>query len=82
MTGGYVYRGRAIPEFTGHYFFADWCRSFVRSFRYDGGVVRDQFDWTEAMPELGQVTSFGLDADGELLVVNWDGELFRIVPVR
>lgn len=83
VTGGRVYRGAAIPEFAGHYFYADWCGGLVRSFRLDGqGLVTDQFDWTDELAELGQVTSFGVDADGELLVVNWAGELYRIVPVR
>ena len=82
ITGGWVYRGAAIPEFYGHYFFADWCRGFVRSMHFDNGRVVDQFDWTSDLGELGQVTSFGLDNDGELYTVNWDGQLFRIVPVR
>jgi glucose/arabinose dehydrogenase len=82
VTGGYVYRGGAIPELWGHYFFADWCIGWVRSFRYDGGAVVDQIDHTDDLSALGQVTSFGLDHAGELLAVNWDGELYRIVPVR
>ncbi len=82
VTGGHVYRGAAIPEFTGHYFFGDWCKAFVRSFQLRDGVVRDQFDWTDDMPELGMITSFGVDSDGELLVANWDGGIYRIVPVR
>ena len=82
VTGGYVYRGSAIPEFSGHYFFADWCIGWVRSFRYDNGRVVDQFDHSDDLAELGQVTSFGLASDGELLAVNWDGQLHRIVAVR
>lgn len=82
VTGGLVYRGAAIPEMVGHYFFADWCGGLVASFRYDDGRVLDQLDWSEDLAELAQVTSFGQDASGELLVVNWDGQLFRIVPVR
>lgn len=83
VTGGLVYRGPAIPEFAGHYFYADWCGDLVRSFRLNAqGQVTDQFDWSDDLAELGQVTSFGLDADGELLAVNWAGELYRIVPVR
>jgi hypothetical protein len=31
---------------------------------------------------LGQVTSFGADNRGELLAVNWDGQLFRIAAKR
>ena len=82
ITGGWVYRGAAIPEFYGHYFYADWCKGFVRSMHFDNGRVVDQFDWTSDLGELGQVTSFGLDNDGELYAVNWDGQLFKIVPVR
>ena len=84
ITGGHVYRGAAIPEFTGHYFYADWCKGWVRSMRYDPatGDVTDQFDWSDQLGALGQVTSFGLDADGELLAVNWDGQLYRIVARR
>ncbi len=82
VTGGWVYRGRAIPEFNGHYFYADWCKSFVRSFRLANGRVVDQFDWTTELAELDQVTSFGLDNDAELYAVNWQGQLFKIVPLR
>ena len=83
VTGGRVYRGAAIPEFDGHYFFADWCGELLRSFRLtDRGQVVEQLDWTDDLGELGQVTSFGVDHDGELLAVNWAGELYRIVPVR
>jgi len=84
VTGGWVYRGAAIPEFEGHYFYGDWCKGWVRSFRYDeaSDQVVDQFDWSEDLAVLGQVTSFGLDPRGELLVTNWDGQLHRIVPVR
>ncbi|MEL7156722.1 MAG: PQQ-dependent sugar dehydrogenase, partial [Actinomycetota bacterium] len=81
ITGGWVYRGQAIPEFDGHYFYADWCKGFVRSLRYDGGRVRDQFDWTDDFG-LGQVTSFGLDNEGELHLVTWDGGLHRMVARR
>ncbi len=86
VTGGRVYRGSAIPEFTGHYFFGDWCKSFVRSFRLDGdpetGSVVDQLDHGDDLADVGQVTSFGTDHNGELLTVNWAGQLHRIIPRR
>lgn len=81
VTGGFVYRGRAIPEVTGHYFYADWCRQWIRSFAYVGGDVTDEQEWSE-LSSFGQINSFGLDADGELLVTTWGGEVARIVPVR
>ena len=39
VTGGFVYRGAAIPELDGHYFYGDWCGEWIRSFRYEGGEV-------------------------------------------
>ncbi len=82
ITGGHVYRGTAIPELAGHYFYADWCSGLVRSLRVEDGEVSDEQDWTAELGELGQVTSFGVDGAQELYAVNWDGELYRIVPVR
>ncbi|MEL6982128.1 MAG: PQQ-dependent sugar dehydrogenase [Actinomycetota bacterium] len=83
VIGGWVYRGSAIPELAGHYFYADWCQARVRSFRLTGqGLVTDQLDWADDLAAVGQATSFGLDNDRELHIVNWDGELYRIVPVR
>lgn len=83
VTGGSVYRGPAIPELNGHYFFADWCGGLVRSFRLtDQGQVADQLDWSEDLAALGQVTSFGRTDDDELLAINWAGELYQVVARR
>ena len=41
ITGGYVYRGSAIPALQGHYFYGDFCQGWVRSFRYGDGAVTD-----------------------------------------
>ena len=82
VTGGYVYRGAAIPELDGHYFYADWCQGWVRSFRYAGGAATDARDWTEDLGRLGQVTSFGEDDSGELYLTTWEGGLFRLDPLR
>jgi glucose/arabinose dehydrogenase len=81
ITGGYVYRGRAIPELTGHYFYADWVREWIRSFRLEGGAPAAEQDWTADL-QPGQINSFGVDGAGELLVATWDGLLGRIVPIR
>ncbi|MGI9648307.1 MAG: PQQ-dependent sugar dehydrogenase, partial [Acidimicrobiia bacterium] len=81
VTGGYVYRGVAIPELAGHYFYADWVREWIRSFRLVDGAATDEQDWT-AQLRPGQINSFGLDGQGELLIATWDGEVARVVPVR
>ncbi len=82
ITGGRVYRGAAIPELDGHYFYADWCGQWVRSFRYAGGEATDLRDWSAELPAAGQVTTFGAGPDGELYLANFAGEVWRIAPVR
>jgi glucose/arabinose dehydrogenase len=81
ITGGYVYRGSAIPELYGHYFFSDWCGGWVRSFRFDGEGAVDQHEWSE-LERIGSIAAFARDADGELLVITSEGIVARIVPVR
>lgn len=79
VTGGYVYRGSAIPALQGLYFYADYCQGWVRSFRYVGGVATEVTDWPTLKPG-GQITSFGEDAAGELYVLVSSGNVFKIVP--
>jgi glucose/arabinose dehydrogenase len=76
VTGGYVYRGDRVPELTGHYFYADYCEGWIRSFKYLDGVATDQTEWE--LPDVGQITSFGQDAHGELYVLSATGDVYRI----
>ncbi|HET8643956.1 MAG TPA: PQQ-dependent sugar dehydrogenase [Vicinamibacteria bacterium] len=81
VTGGYVYRGCRMPGYHGTYFYGDYCAGFVRSFRLQGGAAIDQRDLSSALSrDLGLLTSFGQDHDGELYLVDHDGDIFRISP--
>jgi glucose/arabinose dehydrogenase len=82
VTGGHVYRGTAIPELTGHYFYADWCGGWIRSFLYSDGQVTEVADWSDDLGRVGSIVSFGRDASGELYVVVDEGIVYRMVPVR
>jgi glucose/arabinose dehydrogenase len=79
VTGGYVYRGTALGLFAGHYFYADYCEGWVRSFRLSGPEVTEQLDWPSLRPG-GQILSFGEDARGELYILSGSGGVFRIEP--
>jgi len=79
ITGGFVYRGVAIPEIVGHYFYSDWCGGWVRSFRF---VAEEVLDHQTRFEDAGQVNSFGLDSTGELYVLTYEGEIKKIVPIR
>jgi len=78
ITGGYVYRGHAVPTLAGTYFYADFCNGWVRSFRYQNGQAGNPREWPMLKPG-GQVTSFGEDAAGELYILEADGKVFQIV---
>ncbi|MFI5324468.1 MAG: PQQ-dependent sugar dehydrogenase, partial [Thermodesulfobacteriota bacterium] len=84
IMGGYVYRGAAIPDIEGTYFFADFCTGEIWSFVRSGNTVSQFKDRTlEFKPITGEtinnVTSFGEDDNGEIYIVDKDGEVFKIV---
>jgi len=91
ITGGYVYRGCAIPDLEGTYFFADYCSRQIWSTRYEGLPDPPVTDRTAELAPGGgltiaNITSFGEDAYGELYIcdgaANGAGEVFKIVPRR
>jgi hypothetical protein len=81
VTGGYVYRGSAIPALEGTYFYSDYCGGWVRSFRFSSGGATDQREWPALRPG-GSVTSFGQDATGELYLLTAEGGVYQIVQSR
>jgi len=78
VSGGHVYRGTAIPDLAGTYFYSDYCGGWVRSFRYVGGTVTEAHSW-DALAPGGGVPSFGEDGAGELYVLSASGGVYRIV---
>jgi glucose/arabinose dehydrogenase len=76
VTGGYVYRGSAMPSVQGHYFYSDFCAGWLHSFRYQGGAALDQRDWGIT---LTSVKSFGQDFAGELYIVS-SNSVYKLVP--
>jgi glucose/arabinose dehydrogenase len=88
ITGGFVYRGRALgTPFVGRYFFADFVSSRVWSIRLTiDPATREAVAeaLTEHTTELGTAahspSSFGVDANGELYLVSYNGTIYRIEP--
>lgn len=75
ITGGYVYRGRAIEPLRGTYLFADLCVPGVRGLQIDRSTVIDERTWD--LP-LESITSFGQDNDGELYVLLASGRVLKL----
>jgi glucose/arabinose dehydrogenase len=75
VTGGYVYRGRAVAAAAGRYFFGDYCSGIVWSLRVQDGsatdVRREPF-------KVSTLTSLGEDAAGELYFATGNGRIFKL----
>lgn len=88
ISGGFVYRGAAIPQLAGTYFYADYCSAQIYSFRYDGSVLTELTNRTSELAPGGgfsitSVSGFGQDGVGELYIVDraaTAGEIYKIVP--
>lgn len=79
VTGGYVYRGTRVTRLIGHYLYADYCSGFVRSFRYAGGSATEPTEWTTQISPGGAIVSFGEDAKGDVYIMTYGGDLYRII---
>jgi hypothetical protein len=84
VTGGFVYRGCALPDLRGTYFYSDYCSGWIRTFGVSGGVAGSFADRTNTLEahgfERGNTSSFGEDARGELYIADLGGSVWKIVP--
>ncbi len=80
ITGGYVYRGCAIPDLQGTYFFGDYCTGNVYSFVKTAGGITGFADRTTELGTGGMnIASFGQDNAGEIYIVDLGGSIYKIV---
>jgi glucose/arabinose dehydrogenase len=75
VTGGFVYRGSAVPAARGRYFYGDNCSGEIWSLRVVGGRARSARKESFRLPGL---SSFGEDGKGELYAVTLGGQLYRL----
>ena len=80
VTGGFVYRGRAVPALAGIYLYGDYEAGWIAGFRLRSGVATDSVRYR--LPDRIHPSSFGRDAAGELYVVDHGGRVFRVTGVR
>ncbi|MGW6304427.1 PQQ-dependent sugar dehydrogenase [Streptomyces niveus] len=75
VTGGYVYRGDAIPDLQGQYVYSDYCDGTLRTLKIENGAVTGQGDLAV---NGGEVISFVQGGDGELYALGLGGSISRI----
>jgi glucose/arabinose dehydrogenase len=76
ITGGYVYRGAAIPALRGRYVYGDFVSGKIFSFRHDAGQALDFVDLTQDLAggsSYGFISSFGEDNQGNLYILDYYG---------
>jgi len=77
VTGGYVYRGAAFPQWQGIYFYGDYCSGRIWALAPDGAG-----GWmnAEIMDADLTLSSFGEDETGELYAIDYGaGVVYRLL---
>ena len=66
ITGGYVYRGTALPEFEGIYLYGDYCNGSV------WGLIQQNNIWKNQLlfQINANISSFGQDSRGEIYILD------------
>lgn len=74
VTGGYVYRGVALPEWQGVYFYGDYCSGTI------WGLYQGANGWiaNELFKTSANISSFGVDENGEIYFSDYGGEILRL----
>ena len=75
ITGGFVYRGEALPGLAGQYVFGDFVSGFVAALAQED----DEWQAVRLPIEVSQLASFGQDQDGELYALSLEGPVYRLV---
>ncbi len=73
VTGGYVYRGRAVPASVGRYYFGDYCSGAIWSLKMVNGTATGV---RREPATIGNLATFGLDSSRELYAGTGDGRIF------
>jgi glucose/arabinose dehydrogenase len=74
ITGGYVYRGSAVPSSRGRYYYGDYCSGTIWSFKAGSG----RLSAATVAGSIHNLSSFGEDGNGELYATSLDGSLYRL----
>lgn len=85
VTGGFVYYGREMPSLTGSYLYGDWGTDRIWALRYDPAakkvtenrVIYEMPPGT-APQEMVKPTAFCEDDANEVLVLSWNGRIYRM----
>jgi hypothetical protein len=76
ITGGYVYRGKKLPDLRGVYVYADFQQGTIWGLRYENGKLTADDTLVGPHPQRN-IPGFGEDSDGELYILSFDGNIYE-----
>lgn len=81
ITGGVTYLGSKFPELRGTYVYGDFATGKIWAARYDGKMITEV---REIADTPFQPLGFGIDAAGEMFIVDYGGPLYTLerMPVE
>lgn len=77
ITGGFVCEGDRLPELKGHYIYGDYVTGKIWSVKREGEQISPPHEIADT--SLAIIT-FGLDENGDLLIVDYAGGIYRLIP--
>ena len=81
ITGGYAYRGEALPDLQGVYIYGDWCSGRTwATYQDEAGTWQTLADF---IPNTGlAISAFGEDESGELYVADYSGRILKLTAAQ
>ncbi len=79
VTGGFVYRGSALPDLVGAYVYGDYGSGRIWALRYNGTGVPINVELADTNL---QIPSFGVDQRNELYICAFDGNIYHLHAVK
>jgi len=76
ITGGYAYYGKLTPSLNGAYIYGDFGTGMIWSLRLDENMKPDNRTLFDT--DLN-ISSFGLDQNNELYVVDYKGKIYKFI---
>ena len=81
ITGGYLYRGKALPNLEGAYVYGDYQSGRIWGLREKDGkatISGEIVDISQSRPL--NIAAFGVDKENELYILAFDGKIHRLAP--
>jgi quinoprotein glucose dehydrogenase len=89
ITGGFVYRGERLPALRGWYIYGDWGNGRLWALNYDPKekrVIENRVILEPVLDAKGAAevkpTAFCPDDKGEILILNWNGAIHEVWPMK